>query len=93
MKVAIRHDISHNARQALWIFMVRNTVAMTKGLMANPKATSYRTLRRDVEETMPKVSMDLVRVGPDGMVEENDVSSITQNKDLRKYMETASCRV
>lgn len=94
MKVALRHDISHNAREALWNFMLLNTCELFNGLRVNPKGTSYRTLRRDAEETLPKVSMDLVRLTPDGMAhEENNVSSIKQTKGLRKHMETATCTV
>ena len=93
MKAAMRHDVSHGAREVLWIFMLRNSGEVSNALTGNPKGCSYRTIRRDAEETMPRVSMDIIRLGPDGMVEENDVSSIKQKKGLRKHMETASCTV
>ena len=74
--------------------MLQTNFELGNGLRANPKGASYRTIRRDAEATLPQVSMDLVRIGPDGMaVEETDVSSMKQTKGLRKHMETATCTV
>lgn len=84
------HDISHTGAGALWsLFMRRQRLVQRASAQV-----SYYTLRRDAEDLLPKVKMDILRTNANNEeVREVGQDRIRQVPGLKSKMETAYVHV